>query len=208
RSPGDQLVLSGYDPSNAPSHCARGDYQTPRQRPTESRQLCRHLSYTSRRTLLTATTAFARYYWCAQTRSRIAAGQHSEVIMQTTLKTLLGVAGIVFATQAAAQITFYEGEGFRGRTFATDKTIWDFERFGFNDRASSAVVDGGSWQVCEDAQFSGRCVILNPGRYESLAGMGMNRRISSVRPIDSNARYDTGPAPIAAQTYDYRQRPK
>ena len=127
--------------------------------------------------------------------------------MQTTLKTLLGVAAIVFATQAAAQITFYEGEGFRGRSFATDKTIWDFERFGFNDRASSAVIDGGSWQVCEDAQFSGRCVILNPGNYESLAGMGMNRRISSVRPVDSNARYDTAPAPIAAQTYDYRQRP-
>ncbi len=127
--------------------------------------------------------------------------------MQTTLKTLLGVAGILFATQAAAQVTFYEGEGFRGRTFATDKTIWDFERFGFNDRASSAVVDGGSWQVCEDAQFAGRCVILRPGSYESLAGMGMSRRISSVRPIDSNARYENAaPAPIAAPAYQYQQR--
>ena len=36
--------------------------------------------------------------------------------METMWKTMLGVAGIVFATQAAAQITFYEGEGFRGRT--------------------------------------------------------------------------------------------
>jgi uncharacterized protein YcfJ len=128
--------------------------------------------------------------------------------MQTMLKTLLGVAGVVFATLATAQITLYESEGFRGRNFATDKTVWDFERFGFNDRASSVIVDGGSWQVCEDARFEGRCAILRPGSYESLAGMGMNRRISSVRPIDSNVRYENvAPAPLAAApAYDYRQR--
>jgi len=128
--------------------------------------------------------------------------------MQKTFKTLLGVAGIVFAAQAAAQITFYEGEGFRGRTFMADRTIDNFERTGFNDRASSVIVDGGSWQACEDAFFAGRCVILRPGSYESLVGMGMDRRISSVRPIDSNARYENvAPAPLAAPTYEYRQRP-
>jgi uncharacterized protein YcfJ len=128
--------------------------------------------------------------------------------MQRILQTLLGVAGIVFATQAAAQITFYEGEGFRGRTFVADRTIDNFDGYGFNDRASSAVVDGGRWQVCEDARFEGRCVILQPGSYDSLAGMGLNNRISSVRPLDSNARYENvPPAPLAAPTYEYRQRP-
>ena len=128
--------------------------------------------------------------------------------MKTIWKTLLGAAGIVFATQAAAQITFYEGEGFRGRTFVADRPISDFEGYGFNDRAQSAIVDGGRWQACEDARFQGRCVILQPGSYDSLAGMGMNRRISSVRPIDSNARYENpAPAPLAAPTYEYRQRP-
>ncbi|HEY3237088.1 MAG TPA: beta/gamma crystallin-related protein, partial [Polyangiaceae bacterium] len=92
--------------------------------------------------------------------------------METMWKTMLGVAAIVFATQAAAQITFYEGEGFRGRTFFADRTIDNFDGYGFNDRASSAVVDGGRWQVCEDARFEGRCVILQPGSYDSLAGMG------------------------------------
>ena len=114
----------------------------------------------------------------------------------------------LFAAQAAAQITFYEVEGFRGRTFMADRTIENFDRSGFNDRASSAIVNGGSWQACEDAFFAGRCVILRPGSYESLAGMGMDRRISSVRPIDSNARYENvAPAPLAAPTYEYRQRP-
>src|SRR6266478_3988764 len=49
-----------------------------------------------------------------RTQSRDAAGSHLEVHMQMTLKTLLAVAAVGFATQAAAQITFYEGEGFRG----------------------------------------------------------------------------------------------
>jgi uncharacterized protein YcfJ len=127
--------------------------------------------------------------------------------MHKTLKTLLGVAAIVFATQAAAQVTFYEGEGFRGRTFSTGKTIWNFERYGYNDRASSVIVTRGRWEVCEDARFEGRCVVLRPGSYDSLARMGMNNRISSVRPVSRSARYQNEPEPLAAPTYDYRQRP-
>src|SRR5256886_6752600 len=127
--------------------------------------------------------------------------------MQMTLKTLLAVAAVGFAMQAAAQITFYEGEGFRGRAFTTDKQVWNFERYGFNDRASSAVVNRGRWEVCEDARFEGRCVVLRPGSYESLSGMGMNNRISSVRPVSRTARYENeAPAPLAAPTYDYRRR--
>src|SRR5437867_1811376 len=127
--------------------------------------------------------------------------------MQMTLKTVLAVAGIVLATQATAQVTFYEGEGFRGRAFTADKPIWNFERFGFNDRASSAVVDRGRWEVCEDARFEGRCVVLRPGSYDSLARMGMNNRISSVRPVGRNVRYENeAPEPLAAPTYEYRRR--
>src|SRR5206468_5752458 len=81
-------------------------------------------------------------------------------------------------------------------------------RFGFNDRASSVVVDRGRWEVCEDARFEGRCVVLRPGSYDSLARMGMNNRISSVRPLPRNARYEAeAPAPLPAPTYEYRQRP-
>ena len=109
--------------------------------------------------------------------------------MRTTMKTLLGVAALGFATQAAAQITFYEGEGFRGRVFTTDKQVWNFERIGFNDRASSVVVTRGRWEVCEDAGFRGRCTILSPGNYPSLAPLGFNNRISSARPIEWQARH-------------------
>ena len=102
-----------------------------------------------------------------------------------TLKMALAVAGVALATQAAAQITLYDGEGFRGPAVSADKAIYDFDPFGFNDRAQSLVVSGGTWQVCEDAQFQGRCVVLQPGNYDSLRSMGMNERISSVRPVGS-----------------------
>jgi uncharacterized protein YcfJ len=108
---------------------------------------------------------------------------------------------------AAAQITFYEREGFEGRDFTTDRQVGDFGRYGFNDRASSVVVTGDRWEVCEDANFGGRCVVLRPGRYASLAAMGLNDRISSVRDVSRNARVDDNryaPAPVAAG--DYRRR--
>src|SRR4051794_40725666 len=126
--------------------------------------------------------------------------------MRLTLKTLVGVAALALATQAAAQITFYEGEGFRGRAFNANGGVWNFERFGFNDRASSVVVDRGRWEVCEDARFEGRCVVLQRGSYPSLAQFGLSNRISSVRPVN---RVAAAPivAPAPAPVYEYRVRP-
>src|ERR1051326_1903325 len=83
--------------------------------------------------------------------------------MHTTLKSLLAVTGVALAMQAGAQVTLYSGEGFHGRQFDIDRPMGDLDRTDFNDRASSAVVQGGDWQVCEDSHFRGRCVILRPG---------------------------------------------
>jgi uncharacterized protein YcfJ len=118
------------------------------------------------------------------------------------------LAGQLLAGPASAQITFYEADGFRGRVFATDRAVADFARQGFNDRASSVVVDHGRWEACENANFSGRCVVLRAGSYDSLTGMGLNDRISSVRPVDEGRRYpNESPEPLPAPTYEYRRRP-
>jgi uncharacterized protein YcfJ len=120
---------------------------------------------------------------------------------------VLGVAGVIVATQAAAQVTFYEREEFRGRSFTTDRQVGNFERYGFNDRASSVVVKRERWEVCEDARFSGRCVVLRPGSYPSLAAMGLNNSVSSVRAVSRNARIeDSRYAPVAVPDYQYFRR--
>lgn len=126
----------------------------------------------------------------------------------TTLKPLVAAVALLSAGHAFAQVTFYENEGFRGRAFAADKPIANFSTYGFNDRASSAVVDHGRWEACEDAGFHGRCVVLKRGSYESLRGLGLENRISSVRPVSDRRQYDNeAPQPLAAPTYEYRQRP-
>jgi hypothetical protein len=115
---------------------------------------------------------------------------------------------LLLSGQAMAQITFYEGEGYRGKAFTTQKRIGDFSRAGYNDRASSVVVDSGRWEVCEDAGFQGRCVVLRRGSYDTLQRMGIDNRISSVRPVQGNRRDAAAmPEPLAAPDYAYRRRP-
>lgn len=123
-------------------------------------------------------------------------------------RSAIGFAVMLAVTAPAiAQISFYEHDNFEGRTFTTDKPIGNFERFGFNDRASSVVVTSDRWEVCEEARFNGRCIVLRPGRYPSLSRMGMNDRISSVREVGRSARIDESryaPAPVG--DYDYGRR--
>ena len=106
-----------------------------------------------------------------------------------------------------SQVVFYENEGFTGRTFTADAGVADFRRFGFNDLASSAVVRGERWEACEDINYGGRCIVLRPGQYASLASMGMNDRISSVRTVSSNAPVeDARYSPQPALNQDYARR--
>ncbi len=127
--------------------------------------------------------------------------------MNTSLKSAVVLAALALATQAMAQVTFYEHEGFQGRTFTTSRLVNSFNESGFNDRASAVVVLGAPWEVCEHAGFAGRCTVLRPGQYPSLAAMGLNDRISSVRPISRNARVENDRySPAAPPAYDNRRR--
>jgi hypothetical protein len=111
--------------------------------------------------------------------------------MVSKLKLAVAVGATCVAIGAQADVRFFERDGFAGRTFIADHPVGNLERFGFNDRASSAVVRGGRWEVCEDARFAGRCVVLRPGRYPDLRAMGLNNQVSSVRPADGrNVHHD------------------
>jgi uncharacterized protein YcfJ len=126
-------------------------------------------------------------------------------MMKSVFKTLVVASAVAFAVHASAQVTFFEHEGFSGRQFTADRQIGNFERFGFNDSASSVIVRGGWWELCEDARFSGSCVTLRPGSYGSLAAIGLNNRVSSVRP--AQAQYSQSDRGFYSPSgYDYRKR--
>jgi uncharacterized protein YcfJ len=136
-----------------------------------------------------------------------------EVAMKNRNKIILGILALLASAQALAEITFYEGEDFRGRAFTTERQLPDFRRSGLNDRASSVIVDDGRWEVCEDAGFRGQCVILREGSYDSLKRMGLNNQLSSARRVSNssggNTRYNDyyEPEPLPYATYEYRRRP-
>ena len=123
--------------------------------------------------------------------------------MKTVFRIILAITSLLAVQQVVAQIVFYEQEGFRGRTFAANGTVNNLDGTGFNDRASSAIVQGGEWQICEDAYFRGRCLILRPGQYGSLGAMDMNNRISSVRPVGGRPQYSYAPPPPPQPVYEY-----
>ena len=129
--------------------------------------------------------------------------------MNSLLKIALAASALIISTHAFSQVTFYGREGFEGRSFTTESQVANLEQSGFNDRASSAVVVRGRWEVCEHAGFGGRCVVLRPGRYPSLATMSMGQNISSVRNVSRNTRLDDNryapPPPVPQITFYSRE---
>jgi len=123
--------------------------------------------------------------------------------MKKLLVTAIGAGAVLAASLAAAQVTFYEQEGFHGRAFTSSGQINNLDRSGFNDRASSVIVERGNWQVCEDSDFRGQCIVLRPGQYPSLSTMGMNNRISSLRKVSGGQNYAYAPPPPAPAPYPY-----
>ncbi len=126
-------------------------------------------------------------------------------------KACAGLLLVLMALPALAQITLYENPDFGGRAFSTDSPQSHLADRGFNDRASSIVVERDGWQACDDADYGGRCVDLRPGRYPSLQSMGLNDRVSSIRPSrlvsgPMDDRNRAAPVPAYPGRDEYRRR--
>jgi hypothetical protein len=103
----------------------------------------------------------------------------------------------VSATAASAQdIVLYQGENFTGQRFSSSESVNDLARVGFNDRASSVTIRGGSWQLCTDSYYRGQCATLRSGDYPSLRNMGLANAVSSIREIGwQGGGQNPGPGP-------------
>ena len=61
--------------------------------------------------------------------------------MNRMLKTAVGVFGAIASVHAFAEVTFYEGEGFRGRAFTTESSVRDFASVDGAKAIDAAVAD-------------------------------------------------------------------
>lgn len=125
---------------------------------------------------------------------------------QVRLKSLVAALALLGAGHAAAQATLYEHDGFGGRSLRVVNEVPNLERTGFNDRASSMVIERGRWEVCNDDRFGGRCVVLGEGEYRSLGEIGLDDRVSSLRQINSKAYNYNARGVYVAGNPDYRRR--
>ena len=85
-----------------------------------------------------------------------------------------------------SSITVYENSNFRGASREFTSEDRNLGRTPFNDRISSVRVQG-RWEVCTDAEFRGRCRVVE-GDVRNLSG-GFNDSISSMRPLRGGGRY-------------------
>ncbi|GMU70703.1 MAG: glycine zipper 2TM domain-containing protein [Burkholderiales bacterium] len=112
------------------------------------------------------------------------------------------IAAAVFASPfAAAQVTLYAQDHFRGANYLINWDTPNLDPYGFNDKTRSVIIDRGRWEFCADAHFGGRCTVLTPGQYPSLYAMGLEGSISSLRRVGGNVAGSYPPAPPPNYAY-------
>lgn len=104
------------------------------------------------------------------------------------LLTLSGLSGAILHAQFQRQLggiglTVFTDPGFRGDSATFRDDVSNFQEVGLNDRVSSLrVARGEVWEVCEHANYQGRCQIVSGGESD-LRGGGWNDIISSARRV-------------------------
>ena len=121
--------------------------------------------------------------------------------MPRPLAIVVACVAALAAPLAGAQVTLYAWDGFRGPTYGINWDTPNLDPYGFNDRAQSVIVERGRWELCSDAYFAGRCTVLTPGQYPSLAAMGLANSVSSVRRVPDSRPGGHPPAPPPAYGY-------
>jgi hypothetical protein len=78
------------------------------------------------------------------------------------------------------RLILFDARDFRGGSIEIDQTSPQLR--GFSNRAGSARVLSGRWELCERASFRGRCVIVNAD-VADLGRVGLSNEVSSARPV-------------------------
>lgn len=81
---------------------------------------------------------------------------------------------------ARGAVTLHDDADFRGRSVFVDRSVGNLKDLGFNDSALTMEVHAGRWELCSDADFSGRCWVFGPGWHRLPDGLAY--KLSSLRP--------------------------
>jgi Beta/Gamma crystallin len=84
----------------------------------------------------------------------------------------------------------YEFPNFQGRQVVVEDDVENLSRRGFNDIAQSARLEG-SWRLCENADYGGRCETLQ-GAVPDLNRYGLGNRLSSLQSLRGGGGWDDG----------------
>ncbi len=136
---------------------------------------------------------------------RITAGEYREFGGRYG-DTILSVRDVTYAqpsvTYTPPRLQLFEARDFRGRTVNLEQSVADFDqgRSPIHSPAS-AIVTGGTWEICTDYNYGGRCQALPPGQYNDL-GTQLNYRIVSARVLEQPrvVQAPTPPPPLPAPT--------
>ena len=79
-------------------------------------------------------------------------------------------------------VTLHVHSDGRGPSLGLNRGVRDLSKFRFNDNVSSLTIRRGKWEVCEHANFRGRCRIIDASK-DRLNRFRLNDNISSIRPV-------------------------
>lgn len=88
-------------------------------------------------------------------------------------------------------LTVFANRNFDGRSATIRNDMPNLEAIGLNDAVSSLqVAPGEQWEVCERADYQGRCVVIS-GSEADLRRNGWDNQISSARRLRGRGGIDT-----------------
>lgn len=80
------------------------------------------------------------------------------------------------------RITLYKNDNFSGKSRMYTTDVPDMNAYAFGNQASSVVVQGGVWQLCDRPNYKGFCIVIDRS-ISNLYVYGFNDRTESVRRI-------------------------
>jgi hypothetical protein len=84
--------------------------------------------------------------------------------------------------QSFGRITLFKHSKFDGKSRVYTSDVPDLNAEAFGNLASSALVQGGVWQICDQPYYRGYCIVLDRSN-TNFANIGFNDRAESVRRI-------------------------